>query len=206
MVEQNMDDNEDIKLVAGYLRGDKCAFEQLLKKYLRPIFNFLYQMTGDAVQAEDLTQITFVKLWKNIHKFDPRKSRFATVRGRQEKSFKTWLFAIAKNTAYDYFKKKKTLPFSNFIDEEVNNKLENFAEDKILPDEILERKDLAKELEIKLKQLPEKYGIILTLRYKEDFSLQEIAKILNAPYNTVKSQHQRALLALRNVMLEKWLK
>lgn len=183
-------DKKDIELIDDYLKGGDFAFEQLLKKYLKPIFNFLYQLTGDAVQAEDLTQITFVKVWKNIHKVDLGKS------------FKTWIFTIAKNTAYDYFKKKKTLPFSNFIDEEGNNKLENFAEDKILPDEILERKDLARELEIKLKQLPERYRIILTLRYKEDFSLQEIAKILNAPYNTVKSQHQRALLAMRDLILQ----
>ncbi len=178
----------DEQLAKKYLAGDSTAFEQLLKKYLKPIFNFLYQLTGDAVQAEDLTQVSFVKAWINIRKFD------------KNKSFKTWLFTIAKNTAYDYFKKKKSLPFSFFENSEGYNKLEEIAEDKILPDEILERKDLAKELEALLKQIPEKYGIILTLRYKEDFSLQEIAEILDAPYNTVKSQHQRALMAMREVL------
>lgn len=179
----------DEQLVMDYLGGNGFAFELLLKKYLKPIYNFLYQLTGDAVQAEDLTQITFVKAWKNIRKFNPKKN------------FKTWLFTIAKNTAYDYFKKKKSLLFSFFENSEGYNKLEEIAEDKILPDEILERKDLAKELEIKLKQIPEKYRIILTLRYKEDFSLQEIAEILNAPYNTIKSQHQRALVAMREAIL-----
>ncbi len=181
---------EDTKSVADYLKGDDTAFEQLLKKYLRSIFNFLYQLTGDAVQAEDLTQVTFVKAWKNIYRF------------KQDKSFKTWLFAISKNTAYDYFKKKKTVPFSFFENSDGYNKLEEIAEDKILPDEILERKDLAKELEMMLKKIPEKYKIILTLRYKEDFSLQEIAEILNVPYNTIKSQHQRALMAMREVIGE----
>ncbi|HAI74496.1 MAG TPA: hypothetical protein DCS28_00470 [Candidatus Moranbacteria bacterium] len=181
-----MNENDE-QLVKDYLAGDDAAFEKLLEKYLKPVFGFLYRLTGDAVQAEDLTQITFVKIWKNISKF------------RQDKSFKTWIFTIAKNTAFDYFKKKKVLLFSDFIDEDGNNKLENIAKDEILPDEILERKDLSEELEMKLKQIPKKYGILLTLCYKEDFSLQEIAKILNLPYNTVKSQHQRALSAIRKV-------
>lgn len=192
---------EDKRLIVNYLKGDDSAFEQLLKKYLKPIYNFIYQLTGDIAQAEDLTQVTFIKAWKNIRKFDPRRSRFATLRGRQNKSFKTWLFTIAKNTAYDYLKKKKTLPFSNFIDEEGNNRLENISDDDILPPELLEKADEAKELELALSKISNQYRIILLMRYKNDFSLAEISEILNLPYNTVKSQHQRALLALKKVLL-----
>ena len=113
------------------------------------------------------------------------------------RSFKTWIFTIAKNTAYDYFKKKKTIPFSSFLDEEGNNKLENVAEDNILPDEILMEKEKIFELDEKLKEIPEKYRLILVLHYKEDFSLLEISQILKIPYNTIKSSHARALKALQ---------
>src|SRR5665648_335509 len=120
---------EDVLLVEACLRGDATAFKILLDKHLKSIYGFLYYLVKDSSQVEDLAQETFIKVWKNLHKFDQRKS------------FKTWLFAIAKNTALDFLKKKKTTPFSFFEDEEGSNKLENISEDAILPDEILERKD-----------------------------------------------------------------
>lgn len=179
---------EDSLLVEVCLGGDELAFKKLLDKYLQPIHNFLYYLVRDRIQAEDLAQETFVKVWKNLRRFD------------QEKSFKTWLFAIAKNTALDFLKKKKTTPFSFFSDEDGNNKLENIPENAILPDEILERKDIEAEMEKALSQIPEKYSVILTLHYKEDFSLAEIAQILDRPYNTIKAYHQRALTKLKKAL------
>jgi len=182
---------DDQKIIREYLAGDERAYGTLLKKYLKPVYNFLRQMVGDPAVLDDLTQDTFIKAWKNIRKFD------------QKRNFKTWLFTIAKNTAYDYFKKKKTIPFSAFFDEEGKNPLENMATDQILSDEILERKDFAQELEKILELIPRDYKIVLVLHYKEDFSLAEIAQILNEPYNTVKSRHSRALLAIRKVILSR---
>jgi RNA polymerase sigma-70 factor, ECF subfamily len=179
-----MQKNDEI-LVENFLAGDEAAFESLLERYLRPIYNFLYQLTSERSALDDLTQITFVKAWKNMHRFD------------QSRSFKTWLYSIAKNTAYDYFKKKKTVPFSFFESTDGYNKLEEIEEDAALPDELLEKKDLAKELEKKLEEIPKPYKIILMMHYKDDLSLSEISEILGVPYNTIKSQHQRALLALR---------
>jgi RNA polymerase sigma-70 factor, ECF subfamily len=176
---------EDNNLVEKFLAGEDAALESLLKKYLKPIYNFLHQLVRDSSVLDDLTQETFIKIWKNITRFDP------------EKNFKVWAFTIAKNTAFDYCKKKKTIPFANFTNEAGENFLENISDESILPNEILERKDLAQELDKKLKELPESYRIILNLRYKEDFFLQEIAEILGKPYNTIRSNHQRALKKLR---------
>ncbi len=178
----------DQQLAKDFLEGDETAFEELVKKYLKPVYNFLYRLTSDSSEPDDLAQITFIKAWKNLKCFD------------QSKSFKIWLFTIAKNTAYDYLKKKKTIPFSFFEDTEGNNKLENISEDKILPDEFLEKADAAKELEDALEKIPSRYGIILLMRHKDDFSLQEISEILNISYNTIKSQHQRGLLALKKIL------
>ena len=178
----------DEQLIKNFLNGDDGGFESLLKKYLKPVYNFLYRLTGDTSVLDDLAQETFIKTWRNIKKFN------------LDRSFKTWLYAIAKNTAYDYFKKRKTIPFSNFIDAEGNNKLENISEDEILPPELLEKADTAKELETALTKISDQYQIILLMRYKDDFSLQEIAEILNLSYNTVKSQHQRGLKALRQIL------
>ncbi len=78
--------------------------------------------------------------------------------------------------------------------------MEKISEEKPLPDEILMRQDLEGELEKKLQELPDVYRVILTMRYKDDFSLQEIAEILNVSYNTIKSQHARALASLRKLL------
>lgn len=76
-------------------------------------------------------------------------------------------------------------------------------EDSLLPDKILEREDASKVFEEKIKKIPANYRIILLMHYKDDFSLQEIGKILGIPYNTVKSQHQRGLLKLKKEFVNK---
>jgi RNA polymerase sigma-70 factor, ECF subfamily len=182
---------EDKQLVDNFLAGDDSAFSELVKKYLKPIYNFLYHFVSDREALDDITQETFIKAWKHIEKFD------------RERNFKVWIFSIAKNTAFDWLKKKKTIPFSTFTDDEGNNKLDNISEDSILPHEILIRADSAKILEEKLKKIPDIYRVILLMHYKEDFSLQEIAKILDKPYNTIKSQHQRGLMKIRELFQDK---
>jgi RNA polymerase sigma-70 factor, ECF subfamily len=179
----------DNQLVKNYLKGNDAASEELVKKHLKPIYNFLYRLTNGQAVAEDLAQETFLKAWKNLSRFD------------QSRNFKTWLFTIAKNTAFDFFKKKKEIPFSFFADEEGENWLENIADENILPDEILERKNITEELEVALEKIPMHYRAILLLHYKEDFSLHEIAEIIGEPYNTIKSRHQRALARLEKAIL-----
>ncbi len=183
-------EKNDQQLVADFLAGDDASFELLVKKYLKPAYNFLYRLTGgDVALTDDLTQETFLKAWKNIKRYD------------LEKNFKVWIFAIAKNNARDTWKRKKTLPFVLFENSDGYNKLDEVAEEKPLPDEILERIESAGELDVKLKKLPKKYQTILLMRYKDDLSVTEIAEVLAIPYNTVKSQHQRALGLLKNEIL-----
>lgn len=182
-------EKKDNELVEKYLAGDDEALKTLVCRYLKPVYNFLYQLVSEKTALDDITQVTFIKAWKNLNHFDPNKN------------FKVWLFTIAKNSAYDYLRKKKTIPFSRFLDGEGNNVLENICADEILPDEILEREDFARDLGEKLKKIPDHYRIILLMRYKDDFSLQEIAEILEKPYNTIKSQHGRALASLKKIVI-----
>lgn len=180
----------DQQLIADFLAGDDASFELLVHKNLKPVYNFLFRLTGgDKALTDDLTQETWLKAWKNIQKFD------------REKNFKTWLFSIAKNSARDAWKKKKTLPFALFENSAGYNKLDEMAEDKLLPDEILTQVESAKELEEKLKKLSKKHELVLLLRYRDDLSLAEIANTLDLPYNTIKSQHKRALNELKKQFL-----
>jgi RNA polymerase sigma-70 factor, ECF subfamily len=182
--------DKENNLIEKTLSGDEDAFAEIVKVYLDQIYNFVFRLTGDRDAAEDLAQVTFVKAWKNLKRFD------------QKRSFKTWLFTIAKNTAYDFLKKKKEIPFSSFSDEEGESWLENVADETDLPDEIMERKDIAEEFEKILEKIPVHYRAILLLHYKEDFSFHEIAEILGESYNTIKSRHQRGLGKLKRDFID----
>lgn len=182
---------DDKKLIKEVLNGDDSAFEQLMKKYLKPVYNFLRQLIKDSFAVDDLAQETFIKAWKNMKHFDA------------EKNFKTWIFTIAKNTAYDYLRKKKSIPFSFFKKKQEDRDFEEISEEGLLPNEILEKQDIAEEMDKKLQEIPRKYRAVLFLHYKEDLSLLEISEVLGKPYNTVKSLHNRALIKLRKAFLGK---
>jgi len=179
----------DEQLVIDYLRGDAESLEILIKRYLKPIYSFTFRFVGDSQEAEDITQEVFVKTWRNLKKFN------------KNKSFKTWIFHIAKNTSLDFLKKKRTIPFSDFENEEGENKLiETLVDLAPLPDELFERADITEMLNMAMNQLAPKYRMVLFLRYNDHFTFREIAEILAEPLNTIKSRHQRALIKLKRLL------
>ena len=90
----------DAQLTDSYLKGDEEAFKILAERYLKLVYNISWQYAENKAAAEDLTQETFVKVWKNLSRFD------------QTKSFKAWIAKIAKNTGLDHVKKKQAVSFS----------------------------------------------------------------------------------------------
>jgi len=183
-----MDDISDKKLVEDFLNGDQAAFDVIVERYFRAVFNFVYKITPETSAAEDITQEAFLKTWKNIRKYDTSRS------------FKTWIFTIAKNTAFDHLKKKKELSFSTFADDEGNSFLENVKSEDPLPDEIIMKEDMPQKLEKAIDALPPKYKVVMNLRYKEDMSFPEIAEVLGESQNTVKSRHRRAIESLKKAI------
>jgi len=181
--------NSDTQLIAKYLKDDEQSLEILIKRYLRPIYSFVYRYVGDQQEAEDITQEVFVKVWRNLKKFN------------RNKKFKTWIFSIAKNTSIDWLRRKKNRPFSNFENEEGYNSLANMIADPApLPNEILAQKDIAGTLNIAVNQLTLRYRMVLFLRYNDHFTFREIAEVLGKPLNTIKSRHRRALIQLRKLL------
>jgi len=181
--------NPEAQLIAKYLAGDEKSLEILIKSYLKPIYSFVYRYVRNEQEAEDITQEVFVKVWRNLKKFD------------QDKSFKTWIFSIAKNTSIDWLRKKKAIPFSNFENKEGKNILtEKLTDPAPLPNEILERVGIAETLNAAMSQLIPKYRIVLSLRYNNYFTFGEIAESLGEPLHTVKSRYRRALIQLRKLL------
>ncbi|MDD5050689.1 MAG: sigma-70 family RNA polymerase sigma factor [Candidatus Pacebacteria bacterium] len=181
-------ENDDIILIEKSLEGDTSAFEILVSRYLKHIYNFVYHLSGNVDEANDISQEVFVKVWKNLKKFDP------------EQNFKTWLFSIARNTTIDYFRKKKSISFGDMEIGESTSFEDSLTDEEPLPDEIFERKELGTFLEKALETLPLEGRTIILLHDKEDLTFEEISKILKKPMNTVKSQYRRAILAFRKTM------
>jgi RNA polymerase sigma-70 factor (ECF subfamily) len=180
-------DKEDKLLVENYLDGDESALEVLINKYFSLIYNYVSRLVPKD-EASDLVQDVFVRVWKSIKKIDFNKA-----------SFKTWIFTIARNRVIDYFKKKKSIPFSS-----LDNDKEPFSETIIDEGSFVEEEILKTEnLEIlneALNKIDEKHREILILYYQEDMTFKEIGQLLNKPLNTVKSYHYRAVLKLRDFL------
>lgn len=174
----------DEQLISAYIQGDEKALETLIKRYLPLIYGFARKYTGNPETAADIAQETFVKTWKNIHKFS------------RDGKFRPWIFTIAKNTALDWLRKREDLPLSTFEDKNTGEIKLEFAAEESLSAALDLRQEARKAKEI-LNKLPEKYRTVVSLREEEQLTFKEIASILKEPLNTVKSRYRRAIRAAR---------
>lgn len=175
----------DEDIVELYKNGNREIFKELIDRYSHTIFNFTAHLVGKK-EATDIVQDIFIKIWKNLNKFNSKKS-----------SFKTWIFVIAKNTCVDFLKKKKSILFSEINNNEMVDFSETIIDETPLPIETLQKLQDSKILADLLEKLPLNYKIVLILYYQEEMTFEEIGKTLNKPLNTVKSHHRRAILELR---------
>lgn len=182
---------DDNPLVLNYISGDENALTEIINRYLKPIYNFSLRIILNPSESEDVTQEVFLKVWKNIKKFD------------QSKNFKTWIFAIAHNTCLDYLRKRKNIPISDFDNAEGENFLENkLIDPEPLAPEMLNRAQNAEAVNKAVTQLTQDQRIVISLRYESENTFDEISKILNKPIDTVKSHHLRAIRKLREILKE----
>jgi RNA polymerase sigma-70 factor (ECF subfamily) len=129
-------------------------------------------------------------MWRNIKKFNPQKK------------FKTWIFSVAKNTAVDFFKKKKIIPFSELEDKESEDSIaETLIDPTPLPSELIERANINQILNSAVDKLPPKYRLVLFLYYNDHFNFREIAEVLGEPIDTIKSRHRRGLIRLKKIFV-----
>ncbi|MFZ2602494.1 MAG: sigma-70 family RNA polymerase sigma factor, partial [Candidatus Omnitrophota bacterium] len=88
--------DEDVRLMLKFKEGDNVSFEALLDKYHRPIINFLYRFVGDKIEAEDLAQEVFLRVYRSAKTYVP------------EAKFSTWIYVIAKNLALNELRRRKS--------------------------------------------------------------------------------------------------
>ncbi|MBU6390215.1 sigma-70 family RNA polymerase sigma factor [Patescibacteria group bacterium] len=182
----------DADLVKTYLAGDERALKKLVERHTPALYNFVYRFTGDSEDAADVVQETVLKAWKHLAKY------------RTEQNFRTWLFTIARNTAIDWLRKKRSVPFSMFETTDESGAFNDTLADPLpLAEEVAALAEDKVMLEKALVALSPAYRDVLLLRYQNDFTFDEIGAILGKPLHTVKSQHRRALIILRDILAKR---
>jgi RNA polymerase sigma-70 factor (ECF subfamily) len=181
--------NTDESLIAAHLEGDKAAFRELVHRYGDGVLGYLFRMTGNRDQAEDLFQETF----KRVH----LKAR--TFRGGR---FKSWLFTIATRVAIDSARRRKRLTVLSLnqeadCDEENPSQLDALAaEDAADPAQELVRQEQKEQVRRAIESLPGGQRATLVLAYYQQLSYAEVAEVMGCSIGTVKTQMSRALATL----------
>jgi RNA polymerase sigma-70 factor (ECF subfamily) len=177
----------DQQLVGRAQRGDKQAFEILVRKYQRKLVRLLSRFVRDASDVEDVAQEAFIKAYRALPTF------------RGDSAFYTWLYRIGVNTAKNYLVANgRRAPTMTEIDGEGGEGGEESESFKDLntPESELASRQIAESVNRTLQALPEELRTAITLREIEGLSYEEIAQVMNCPIGTVRSRIFRAREAI----------
>src|SRR5579859_6554513 len=184
-------DPTDGFLAQQTLAGDPYAFEDLVKRYSTPLFNFIYRFLSDYDQACDILQHVFIQLHTSLPTL------------RTGEPLKAWLFQVARNRCLDELRRKHAIHFSELeksVDDDEQLALADMPDVSPLPEEVAERHDLQQILLKAIQELPPKFRAVVLLRYASQLSYAEIGRVLNMPEATAKTYFQRVKPLLRNAL------
>lgn len=186
----------DEHLIQDFLNGNVAAFNTLVWRWEKPIYNFILRYIGDGDQAKDVMQQCFIRTFKSLKKL------------KDHRRFSSWLYQIAMNLCRDELKKKKytTYTISEVRDFEQNEKSDYtvvLADNEHDATHLTHRENLADLLQKALMTIPEEQRVVIIMKQYHGMKFTEIADVLKTPINTIKSRMYYGLDAL-NVVLKKW--
>lgn len=183
---------DDANWVKKAQKGDSTAFEQLVLAHQNQIYRLCFRMLGNAEDAADMTQETFLKVWRNLDRF------------QGDAAFSTWLYRLASNCCLDFLRSQKRRPTVSMTTEDDDGEEQTIevADDSATPEEELLLKEERSEIARAMASLDEEQRQILSLRVVNDLSYTEIAEILDIKEGTVKSRLARARENLRKKLLQ----
>jgi RNA polymerase sigma-70 factor, ECF subfamily len=167
----------DLELVNQVKKGNKTAFNMLVRTHQRGVYSIIFRMIKDHGVTDDVVQEAFVKAYQNIGSFEARSS------------FKSWLYRIAINTAKNSLRSYATKEIIDY--QKVVLMVPPKSEQGVEEEEM--KTLLAEEIE----KLPTKQKLALTLRIFDDLPFKEIAEIMECPYDTAKANFRHAINSLR---------
>ncbi len=192
----------DEQLLADYSAGDVRGFAELVHRYQRELFHFLVRFLGDRAAAEDIFQETFLQVHQSAGQFDAQRR------------FRPWLFTIAANKARDLIRAQARRPTSplqaaiNSGDEDSGEFMDLLSSAATMPEDDLQRRELADAVQRTVMGMPEHLREILLLSYFHQFPYKQIGEILEIPLGTVKSRLHAAVAFFadrwRGANREKW--
>lgn len=181
----------DCDLVTRAIAGREDGFEELVRRYQRPIAAYVYRMVGDYDAALDLTQEVFIKVYGSLARY------------RSEYKFSTWIYKIAHNAAVDHLRRHSTREQSlvNQVDgEQYDLPIES---GRLSPEQESEKAERCAEIESVVRQLPAVYRELIVLRHSHDLSYDEIAEVTGLPLGTVKNRLFRAREVMRQQFVQR---
>jgi RNA polymerase sigma-70 factor (ECF subfamily) len=162
--------------VAQALQGDQRAFTELVERYQTPVYNLCYRMLGNAPEAEDAAQETFVRVYRHLADYDA------------EQKLSSWVLAIASHYCIDRLRRRRI----TWLSLEDGPPLRAEAHDTMRPEDTAMEQESSAEVRDLLQELPPDYRLVITLRYWQDLSYTEIARIVGSTESAVKSRLHRA--------------
>jgi RNA polymerase sigma-70 factor (ECF subfamily) len=179
------EDAEDIRLMGLASAGDMGAFEQLVERHQRMVVGTVGRMLGTNSDAEDIAQQVFVRVWKNVKRYEPRAK------------FTTWLLKITRNLVFNELRRRSRHPAVPLQSETEEEERPLKDEQAVAPDAALLERELQKAVDAAIAELPETQRMAVILRRYEELSYEEIAEALDQSVSAVKSLLFRARTQLR---------
>lgn len=178
-------------LIDKFLKGHTEAFNTLVWRWEKPLYNFILRYLGDSEQAKDVLQNTFIRAYKSL----PRL--------KDHSRFSTWLYQIAHNQCHDCWKARRHDNL-NMADLE-NDEDENQSERKTIvdpdsgPDKSALNSEIAEYLRRALLMIPEEQRVVIIMKEYHGLKFTEIEAILQIPLNTIKSRLYYGLSAMQKI-------
>ena len=184
----------DEDLMMKCRKGDLSAFELLVRRYQDPLINYIHRSINDYHRAEDLSQETFLRVFKNASRYEPTAS------------FKSWLYTIATNLCRNEVRnraRRNTYFFEDLVEENEDIYHTDILRDtRYMPEVILKKKEQRQIIQKALAQLPENQRLALTLVTYQDLCYEEVAEILKCSVGAVKALIHRARQKMKKLLIK----
>ena len=188
---ENLRELTDGELLAKAISGREDGFEELVRRYQRPITNYVYRMVGNYDAALDVTQEVFIKVYNSLGKYS------------SDYKFSTWLYRIAHNAAIDYMRRNSVSQQSLETESEDGAFQLQIKDGRPTPEQEREHTEWRNEIEAVVNCLPAAYRDLILLRHSRDMSYDEISEITGLPLGTVKNRLFRAREMMREMFVQR---
>ena len=182
-------------LVRRCVAGDAAAWEEIVQRYHRRIYNICYRFAGSGNDAEDLTQEVFIKMYRTLHSYDVDRG-----------AFMTWVTTITRNLLVDHFRKSKQERMTDSLDtvssehEDAMPLSEQIPDRGPAQDSRVQSRETGETVHQALQKLSPELREAVILRDLQDMDYRDIATVLKVPEGTVKSRINRGRAELARLL------